>query len=90
MLQNNRKDPSDIRPGDIVRYRKPGLGEDTFLMVVIEWNGDRGICEHLSPGMAIHPVELLELRDIKIVIQGDGRRFQHGEAIEGNVTNPVE
>lgn len=63
----------EFRVGDIVRYRKPGPGEEAARLVVLEWNGDRGFLEHLNTGLPIPPVEMLHIDDIEAVDVANGR-----------------
>ena len=58
---------NEIKRGDIVRYKKPYPGEESLLMVITEWNIDRGFGKTLFTKMNIPPVKLLRLEDIEVV-----------------------
>jgi hypothetical protein len=50
-----------------VRYANPFSDEVGILMVITEWNGDRGFGQHLGTKMAIPPSTLLRVEDIEVV-----------------------
>lgn len=56
-----------IRVGDIVRFRKPMPDEVDALLVITEWNIDRGWGKHLKTGLDFPSVQLLRFRDIEAV-----------------------
>jgi hypothetical protein len=60
-----------ITPGDIVRYKEPNSEEESDLMVITEWNVDRGFGKHLNTGLTFPPVTLLRMEDIEVVGQVD-------------------
>lgn len=56
-----------IRVGDVVRFRRPYADEAKSLLVITEWNIDRGYGKHLNTGMNFPPVQRLLFRDIEAV-----------------------
>lgn len=56
-----------IRVGDIVRFRRPFPDEAESLLVITEWNIDRGMGRHLNTGMNFPPVQQLKFCDIEAV-----------------------
>jgi hypothetical protein len=56
-----------IRRGDIVRYKNPYPDEVGDLMVIIEWNIERGFGKHLHTNLTFPPITLLREEDIEVV-----------------------
>ena len=56
-----------VTVGDIVRFNAPLPDEEGDLMVIIEWNTDRGFGRHLSTGLNFPPVTLLRIDEIEVV-----------------------
>lgn len=56
-----------IKAGDIVKYKSPLPDEEGELIVITEWNGDRGFGRHLNTGLSIPPVTLVRLDEIEVV-----------------------
>jgi hypothetical protein len=61
-----------VEPGDIVRFKKPTLDEQRDLMLIVEWNTDRGFGKHITTGLNFPPVTLLRLEEIEVVRKVDG------------------
>jgi hypothetical protein len=58
--------------GEIVRFKDPYPDEKNDIMVITEWNIDRGFGKHLGTGLNFPPVTLLRLEDIEVVGSVDG------------------
>lgn len=65
--RNQLRGRNGISVGDTVRYRVAFPDETDLTMIIVEWNGDRGIAKQLNTNMAIPPTKLVRFDEIVVV-----------------------
>ena len=53
-----------LKPGTLVKYSNPEEGEETFVFLVVEDNGDRVFIEDFMNKGMLKPVELVAREDV--------------------------